>query len=73
MINSPAAFASRPDAEPERLTPLPPHRAFLVQLRADADPALCMMGRIEHVKSGRAAHFDSLDELLAFVHRMLTP
>jgi hypothetical protein len=29
-------------------------------------------GRVEHVVSGQAAHFQSLEELLAFMARVLT-
>jgi hypothetical protein len=43
------------------------NRRFLIQLRLDADPSRGVYrGRIQHVRSGEAAHFDSLDELAAF-------
>lgn len=43
------------------------NRRFLVQLRVDADPSRGVYrGRIQHVRSGEAAHFDSLEELAAF-------
>ena len=47
---------------------LPANRAFVVQLRWDADlgQGACT-GRVEHVVSGAAATFRSLAELLAFV------
>lgn len=43
-------------------------RAFRVHFRADADPArgVCC-GRVEHLRSGDAAHFTSVSELFAFV------
>jgi hypothetical protein len=43
------------------------NRRFIVQLRIDADPAdgACR-GRVQHVRSGEAAHFESLEELAAF-------
>jgi hypothetical protein len=43
-------------------------RAFRIQFRAEADIAqgVCS-GRIEHVRSGDAAHFTSVQELLSFV------
>src|SRR5262249_11887599 len=43
-------------------------RAFKIQFRAEADIArgICC-GRIEHVRSGDAAHFANVQELLAFV------
>ena len=43
-------------------------RGFVVQLRLDADPARGVFrGRIQHLRSGDAAHFDSLDELAGFI------
>jgi hypothetical protein len=52
---------------------LPVHRAFVVQFRAEAqvhrEPCA---GRVEHVVSGQAMHFSSLEELLAFMARILT-
>ena len=48
--------------------PLPFERAFVVQLRADADLAAgAVRGRAEHLSSGAAAVFDSVDELLAWM------
>jgi hypothetical protein len=39
-----------------------------VQLRLDADPARGIFrGRIQHLRSGDAAHFDSLEELAGFI------
>jgi hypothetical protein len=47
--------------------PLPIQRAFVVQLHAEANVAHGrMMGRVEHVQSGQAARFHTLDELLEF-------
>ena len=52
--------------------PLPVQRAFVVQLHATAVVAEGQLtGRVEHVLSGQAAHFDTLDELLAFIARVL--
>ena len=43
-------------------------RAFRIQFRAEADIALGVCtGRIEHVRSGDAAHFTSVQELFSFV------
>ena len=54
-------------------TPLSPHRAFVVQFRAEtAVEQGRFVGRVEHVVSGQAAHFASLEELLAFIGRVLT-
>jgi len=56
-----------PDGRPR--SPLPAERAFVVQLRADADLGSGVItGRIEHVSSGRAALFDSAGELIAWMH-----
>lgn len=43
-------------------------RAFRVHFRPDADPAngVCA-GRVEHLRSGDAAHFTTIGELLEFV------
>ena len=52
---------------------LPVHRAFVVQFRAEAQ-VQCghFAGRVEHVVSGQAMHFASLEELLAFMTKVLT-
>ena len=52
--------------------PLPTDRAFVVQLR-DQPPGAPWSwdGRVEHVVSGQMTHFHSLDELLAFIHRVV--
>ena len=53
-------------------SPLSPHRAFVVRFRSETDVARgrCV-GRVEHVVSGQATHFQSLEELLAFLTRVL--
>ena len=57
---------------PEDVRTLPMRRAFVVQLHAEADVAHGRLsGRVEHVLSGQAARFQNLDELLAFLSRML--
>jgi hypothetical protein len=49
------------------------HRAFVVHFRISTSIAQGRIeGRAEHVVSGQAAHFASLEELLAFIARMLT-
>ncbi len=49
-------------------------RAFIVQLRTDADiPAGRVVGRVEHVSSGDATHFQSIEELLSFMATLLNP
>jgi len=48
-------------------------RAFVIQFRPETDVKQGRFeGRVEHVASGQAAHFHSLDELLAFLARVLT-
>ena len=59
-------------APAERQPPLSPHRAFVVQFRTETDMAHGRYsGRVEHVVSGQAAHFSSLEELLAFIAQVL--
>ena len=51
---------------------LPANHAFVVQLSREAlGTHNSFRGRAEHVVSGRAAHFETLDELLAFTQRVL--
>ncbi len=59
-------------AQPPMSSLLPPW-AFVVQFRVETDlvQGRCT-GRVEHVVSGQAAHFQSLEELLAFLTRVLT-
>ena len=53
--------------------PLSVHWAFVVHFRVSSDVARGQIaGRVEHVVSGQSTHFDSLEELLAFVARVLT-
>jgi hypothetical protein len=52
---------------------LPARRAFVVQFHADAQVEQGhFKGRVEHLVSHQAAHFESLQELLAFIVRVLT-
>jgi len=47
--------------------------AFVVQLRTATDfGANHVEGRIEHIASGRTAHFESASELLVAIERMWT-
>ena len=53
-------------------SPLSPHRAFVVQFRAETAVAVgYLVGRVEHIASGQATTFDTLDALLAFIARLL--
>ena len=68
----PDRSASRPH-EAEGYAPLSVHWAFVVHLRTNSDVARGpIAGRVEHVVSGQSTHFDSLEELLAFMARVLT-
>jgi hypothetical protein len=52
--------------------PLSVHWAFVVHFRTDTDMTRGhITGRVEHVVSGQSAHFDSLEELLEFMARVL--
>jgi hypothetical protein len=60
---------NKPPADESALSP---HRAFVVQLRQNSDVEQNQWaGRIEHVTSGQATQFQSLEELLAFIARVL--
>jgi hypothetical protein len=52
---------------------LPARWAFVVQLHAETQVEQGFFkGRVEHLVSHRAAHFESLEELLAFIVQMVT-
>lgn len=52
--------------------PLTPHGAFVVHLREGTPvTSSTMYGRVEHVVSGAATSFDSLEEVRAFMERVL--
>ncbi len=52
----------------DRSSPLSVQRAFVVQFRLETDLAQGRwVGRVEHVASGQATLFDTLDELTAFI------
>jgi hypothetical protein len=49
------------------------NKAFVIQFAADVDiEGGKLEGRVEHVASSNWVHFHSLDELLAFVDRILS-
>ena len=57
---------------PQLPPPLPTNRAFVVQFRAQPPGAsVDWEGRVEHVVSGQMTHFHSLEELLAFICRVV--
>jgi hypothetical protein len=48
-------------------------RAFVVQFRDGATLANGCAGRVEHVRTGDAVHFETLNELLRFIeHGLVT-
>ena len=52
---------------------LPAKRAFVIQVHADAVVELGQwQGRVEHLTSYQSQHFQSLEELLAFMVKMLS-
>jgi hypothetical protein len=51
---------------------LPSNQAFVVQFRTRPRGAPSWRGRVEHLASYQMARFHSLDELLAFMRRVLT-
>ena len=52
--------------------PLAPHGAFVVHLREGTPvTSSAMYGRVEHVTSGAATSFGSLEEVRAFMERVL--
>ena len=50
---------------------LPPDRAFVLHLDAHALPPRRVLGRVEHVASGRVAHVTSLRGLVTFLANVL--
>jgi hypothetical protein len=51
---------------------LSPERAFVVQFHPAENNQTPVAGRVEHVSSGRAGHFDSWQELIDFVGRVVS-
>ena len=51
---------------------LPSNQAFVVQFRTRPHGAPSWGGRVEHLASYQVGRFHSLDELLAFMRRVLT-
>ena len=57
---------------PRNKPSLPSNRAFVVQLRWDADVEHGdVRGRIEHLNSMQATRFESVEELVAFIARVV--
>jgi len=63
---------SRQDADSRHVPlQLPPDRAFVLHLDASALPPRRMLGRVEHVASGRVAHVTSMRGLVTFLMDVL--
>jgi hypothetical protein len=59
---------------PVQEAPLSPQWAFVVQLReGTALKPEALQGRVEHIVSGQAVLFQTLDDLVAFFRRVLEP
>lgn len=68
MQNDPDRFRR---SYPATGTPLPPERAFVVQLRPLGDPRdEVLVGRVEHIASGAVGRFSSAAELIAFIDQI---
>jgi hypothetical protein len=51
---------------------LPRTKAFVLQLRRDSGPGRATFaGRVEHLSTGRRARFETLEELMAALTRLL--
>jgi hypothetical protein len=62
----------RMERDNRRTPPFSPDHAFVVQFYAETQvEAGQLVGRVEHVVSGQATHFQSLETLLAFLARVL--
>jgi hypothetical protein len=71
--NAPARREFPVPQDAEGQASLSVHWAFVVHFRTSTDIAREQIaGRVEHVVSGQATHFQSLEELLAFIARVLT-
>jgi len=65
--------AKEPTNHDQRRPGLPSDHVFVVQFRAcSRTDQLATAGRVQHLRSGEAVHFDSPEELLAFTRRVLS-
>ncbi len=71
MLTPDKSMTMQPTASPLP-APLSPHWAFVMQLRTGTPlSAEHLQGRIEHLVSGQATTFASLEEVRAFIERVL--
>ena len=47
------------------------HRAFVIQLATECEGTRKIQGRVEHIRSGEAIHFDGLEQLAEFLNQSL--
>jgi hypothetical protein len=66
-------LGAKPRYSPSHMDGLQHTRAFVVQFRTATDFATGRVaGRVEHIASGRSAHFESSHELLEIFARVLS-
>lgn len=70
-MKTPSQKRTSPSSSVTIDVPLSPQWAFLVQFRAVPGGSAYAAGRIEHLVSGRTAHFQSLKELTTYLDREL--
>ncbi len=57
---------------PDSTLPLSVHRAFVIQFQAETHRVTGQLaGRVQHISSHATATFDSVDDLLVFIHQVL--
>jgi hypothetical protein len=73
LLPSLAIFCPRKEQEKNgSLHIMSAQHAFVVQFTPDANPESgSCTGRVEHVVSGQATHFDSIEDLLRFFTQVL--
>jgi hypothetical protein len=58
---------------PSQRPTFPTQRAFVVQVHADAAVGQeHVWGRVEHIVSGQATYFQTVEELVQFIEQVLT-
>jgi hypothetical protein len=66
MQRQPTMTRSRQRTTAQRALDLPPDRAFVLRLEARAHLPHRVIGRVEHITSGRMTRVASVPELMAF-------
>jgi hypothetical protein len=57
---------------PSQRPTFPTRRAFVIQVHADAMVAQGQVwGRVEHIVSGQATYFQTMEELVQFIEQVL--